>query len=481
MGESKNFLQILNSSKYKYLVEDYDIRDIDLGDAYKRFGKFIVNAINNKLRVYIKPDVDCDGVFSAIQIKMLFDKLYYENYVVEPITERTHGIDDYFARTVIQSYDAVIIVDSSTNCIEQLNKMAEYGKKVMVIDHHMPSVDLSDYHENVTMINSKFINEDFCFSAGALISLLCYDFFKGFKVERRDFIELGAITIYSDSCFIDKWNLAIIRLSQIFSEYVIPQCIRPFMNEYCVYGRDFFNYTLNNRINACLRGEEFSIINNFIQGIYEMDKIEECYKKSKEYTEQLIQTCNVVSMKNIVFVFLSEGGKASNYTGLVANYYSTLTNKACYVVSQDLKCSLRDAQQRDLLHITMLYFRGGGHKCAFGFKLRYDQLQEFQKFCEMLDNFLKDNISEDIIVEDFRYLNEMADFNEVSNVNALIKHRITKEDTIKKYKSIFNIQIGSNKVVAFKPVRYGDIIYIKPSLGKNTNKLNVVSMEVGGL
>lgn len=113
-------------------VNDYNDLD-NINEAVECF----VKHYNNKDKIAIIPDEDCDGYTSSAML-YLYIKSLDADYPIEYILHdqpKQHGLVD-IDLSKFDDAKLIIIADASTNDATQCNELIAKGKSVVVLDHH---------------------------------------------------------------------------------------------------------------------------------------------------------------------------------------------------------------------------------------------------------------------------------------------------------------------------------------------------------
>ncbi len=412
------FLEELQRRNLGYVIDGTPFQPIAPKNT-ERFANLILKAVEENLRVFIDPDCDPDGYFSALIIKRMFDNIGYTNYVVGKHTSKRHTIRKaYISGIINEGFDVIIIVDSSTNDMELINFIVDCGKLCAVIDHHSPKYSFAQYPAGSIIINPmiEYVESTIIYnkmSAGAICALIC-DYTLRSKFNCRNNTELymyGYITLYSDCCDMsNQYNIAYIRAyqnTQIFSSDIIQM----FWDEtYSHFDRNFCSFRLVPRINALMRTESFDLLHKLFFDFESIDDIEttknlieEIYVNCKLYTQELVSKCTLQQHKNFSIVFLPADAERSarNFTGLVANQFASQLNQTCiclFTTSQaEYNGSVRDPYSRDMLSVFQPLCSAAGHGPAFGLEIPSSSLPSLIMMLDALEELFQDK-QQDIIV-----------------------------------------------------------------------------------
>lgn len=448
--------------------------------------EFIDDIKNNPdSKLMIDVDYDPDGVIAGVQIFDTVKEVGIENVTVHIPKSKRHGIDDDVIHELQDNgFTHLIILDSSTNEMDMLRKISDLGVKVLIIDHHVPDYTISEYPENVLIINNKLCEEDKEvreLSAGFLTYLVTEDIRKHFNLSRSKFnFVWGYITLISDSCELSEEYIKPIILDISKYEPYIPRQVKLFMGIYDELNRSFVSYRFINRINSVFRSNRSDLIRKLFFELDELEsyeiqalkaEIDDIYStisdKVKRFTEHLhnfvkdLGSFIAVDMSKAISKTTLSTDYLVNATGQFAGNLSREYNKPCLcLMPQDkhvYKCSMRDGTGLiDLYEVGEKFnLNGGGHRGAYGFTIpRYD-LDELEM---LLSTLSLDNTSDSLIdcdslsyVEFKHMVNQVAMYNEVAG-NRLCKLKLKR--TLNS--SFIAEDIGSLRVFSMRDVQLKD-------------------------
>lgn len=159
----------------KYLSNTYE--DIytpeTLGEDLLKSGvKMLVNVINNNGKIWLPVDADCDGFTSAAifinYLYSLFPAFTVNNVEWSFHEGKTHGLKPFIDEIETKKYDLVVCIDSSSNDIEEMERLHAVGTQILVLDHHDVTIEVPDY---VVLINSQLNNYPNPYLSGAGVAL----------------------------------------------------------------------------------------------------------------------------------------------------------------------------------------------------------------------------------------------------------------------------------------------------------------------
>lgn len=470
--------------------------------GWEHVKQFLLDIVVNKKSVYIEGDYDVDGLCSALVIQEALKGLGVKNYYTYRYRKRTHSVDSVAVQQCVQGhYDYFIVSDTGSSDLGLLMKLAQYGIKAIVLDHHDTDLVYEDFGDDIAIINTTLENAlgaNLHLSAGALcfivMDLLYQALGKKIPVSLSAF---AVVSLFSDVISMrDPLNRGLYYLVTSQPEEQLPVQVTYFKNDYTRFNARHIGYWYAPRINACFRSEQFQVINRlFFEDIPAAERadainaIEKIYVKSRDLvsvvSDIMLNFC--VELNNFVYADLGkadpyyrvEDYKLYNYTGLVANKLSSVYSKTAIVTCSQLgsiKGSLRDFCGRNYLAVFKQLCNAGGHDAAFGFKLN---ALDYDQFIHDLDNvdrkFSIDSVGNaPVVIEvddwepaDEAMLLDAALYNEFASPGVpvvLIRKRIigaiTERKTDYNYKYDWDgIEIQSNSRIAF-----GCCADLKPTL-----------------
>lgn len=364
----------------------------------------INNAIANDDNIAVFGDYDADGVCAMAILFLLLTELRAKKHSAKPITVRApkrisegYGLSEAAVDEVNDGL--LIVVDNGISAIDAIDKAKHKGLSVVVLDHHLPGVDLP----NADVIVDPFVDwaetdTGFC-GAGLAFKLaelmLQEEKDKGLLYKLN---ALAAIATVADSVPLKDGNRAIVKqglaamnskqmtqgLASIIAacsltkidEETIAFKIAPVLNAAGRLYDDGARY-----VSACLA-----------QNIHPMDSLAQKLVNINETRKQLVkEACEIAysqidpsEAKPAICVVPS---KYEGIVGIVAGKISEQYQVPAYVFSSNdgtLKGSGRaDTDEFNLFEFTQqvadLLDRYGGHAGAVGLVLQEERLPEFKR------------------------------------------------------------------------------------------------------
>lgn len=481
-------------------------------DSVDRFLSDIVESSHSESlrskRVFIYGDYDVDG---AMCVKIVMEGL--RSVGVSGIetfryVKRTHLLDKIAVQQCfLGGYDYFIICDTGSSDLALLNKIAGVGIKVMVFDHHETTLDYDDFNEEkIAVINTELENqkmdsgsEQFRLSAGALSYVILRKFFDSHGYEfDQSIAAYAAVSLFSDCMDMrNSLNRAIYYEARRLERRELPVLVSAFMNDYSTFCARYIGYWFAPRLNAALRSETFGTLNMLLfDDLSPVDmqyccmQIEEIYTGNREMVKEIADIISVKELDNFILgdlysvdKYYSVGdNKLANYTGLVANKLAEQYGKTAVVYCKNgvfFKGSVRDPFSRNYLSLFRQFCYAGGHKPAFGLKVRLFDFDDFISNIRNIDeNFSINTVSNKPIIisvagqePDNVLLEDMASYNEFSGQHlpeVFIKKQII--GSMREIKTAYNYKYvwGGYYIQSDHQLGFGTTVLLKPVKGITT-------------
>lgn len=376
---------------------------------YNKFKKFVVDAISNNKKILVYGDYDPDGLSCILAWKKYFYKMDYNNFHIFEYRERTHSIDEVAILEAIEGkYDYIIINDAGSSEMDKINKLINFGVKVILVDHHQTIYSYESYPEDCAIVNSTLENkhrrkkgysgEDLNVSAGALVFILLDKLLEDYRKYSRDLSAYALFSLYADCIDMSSdINRGIYHMAIGLGHATIPSEIAGFLNEYSSLNRRFVEFNMTPKINCAFRKEMFSPLNNvflakeyaqpnlvvdMVQNLAEMHSFSlNVVNKATDiiYYEKVgdFVVGNLNSVSSDIDI---ESTKLYNYTGLIANKLSERFKRPSVVycgLNNSVKGSFRDILGRNYLQTFRSFSQSEGHNAAFGIKLHVMEVPDF--------------------------------------------------------------------------------------------------------
>jgi len=143
-----------------------------LADMEKALGIFM-RALNDDARITVVGDYDVDGVTSSSLLRVFTRELGREIEIVLP-NRFTHGYgltDRILPDVMATKPDLVVTVDCGISSIETIRKLRDEGIDVIVLDHHIPGMELPPASAVVDPVRE---DSEFPFQGMAAVGVVFY-------------------------------------------------------------------------------------------------------------------------------------------------------------------------------------------------------------------------------------------------------------------------------------------------------------------
>ena len=450
--------------------------------------------------IYVLVDCDADGFTSAAIIINYIYQAYRYAIEIPKIENRLHYIlhsskQHGLADVVDQFPDncLVILPDSSTNDVEQMQELLDRGCKIVCMDHHEADNYLPD-SENLVIINnqiSDYPNKNL--SAAGIVWQVCRAWDTMLEANYADdLVDLAALGVLSDmEDYRELENRALINkgLHNIKNPFFYYMCEK---NKFSIDKMGGINYMsvafyVTPFINAAVRSgtpEEKDLIFKSFLSMYAFEKVESQKRGHKgelvPLVEEAVRVCTNVKARqtklqdasmallekkiadehlteNGIIILLCEPGEVErNLAGLCANKIQAKYQHPCYVLTRSkelndkeyyFRGSGRNYSRSEVQDLRQLALSTGipefvqGHGNAHGFGIAESKIDEF---IEATNKLYKDIPQEPIYWVDFIWsLNEI-------DPNAILTIADAKDcwgqDLQEPYVAIENIPLDSCNV-----------------------------------
>lgn len=366
------------------------LRDISNQKAVKDTISFLETIKENKEKVLVYGDYDCDGVMSSSILVLALREfgITVNGYLPSRYLDG-YGLNVANVEKIAKSgYKVIFTTDNGVTAKEALNKARELGIKTIVLDHHeFSETPPCDYLLHPSLFRKK---EEVPISAGHLAFL-----FSKALLKRYDpyLLVLGATSTLSDTMPLKDDNRMLVRLGiSALNEYSFPS----FSLLYSEGDIDEESLTLSiiPKINAVGRLEKDTKINRLLS-FFTLESpskeklafyFNECNEKRKNLTKVKAEEISLKEGEKGIVYFsdLPEG-----INGLLASKLEAKYKKPVAIFSESelfkdrYLASLRAPKNFDLLvslsKMSVSFLSMGGHPQAMGCSINKGDLNLFKK------------------------------------------------------------------------------------------------------
>jgi single-stranded-DNA-specific exonuclease len=393
----KNTKKFLNKREVKsqktldrFLAPNFEnLRPAD--DTLKEVVQKTKEAIKQEKKLLIWGDEDVDGVTSTLIMKLLFKKIFgieVKHYVPDRRKEgyslSKKGIDKAYKKGI----NLILTVDSGTNSLSEIEYLKKKGMDIIITDHHEVKEKLP---KKISILNPKIHSFGYKYLCGAGVAfkfadrMLSEHYNKTTREWSKDLPEipiyafigtiLDKVPLLDENRIILKEGLKHLKesnkpsFSLLATKRNIQKALIPLASGVKKLTWDFFS------ANSMAEAED----------IYEQLRTKNSLwnKKARgEFTsikEELNKGNLVIFRKNLDYrVASSVANRAKDYTNLPVFII--------YTLDSEIRGDGRGPKGFDLIavldKVKDLMIEYGGHKCACGFKLKKDKLEEFKERTE---------------------------------------------------------------------------------------------------
>lgn len=421
--------------------QESDLRDANLFTDIGKITDKIKKAIDEKKKILIYGDYDCDGICSST---ILYLYLKSEGANVDVFIpnrfENGYGISVDAIDEILSNFmpDLIITVDLGITAVEEVEILKQEGVDVIITDHHIPLEEVPD----CLILDPKHNNENYGFDAlcGAGVAMKLVEALAG-RGEANKYLEFAGIATVGDIVPLVDENRVIAKLG--IDRINSGDCHKSltFLIKKMELGEissTDISFKIVPRLNACGRMDNAIKVFDFL--ISEDDKeLEEkyqeiesdnnlrlvCIDKGNKIIDKELEKLNIDEPSVLVSGDFHEG-----IIGILASRVCHEYNKPTIIFTETengtLKGSGRSIPSIDLHKLVSELNDGllenfGGHKMAIGVEILPEAFETFKK--RLNDKILEVSKPSDFLNEKNKYdiLVTEDDFSEkfLSEVNLL--------------------------------------------------------------
>ena len=443
-----NALEI-DDVKYQELVRPTSISEIEDPLNFQNIEKAIDRirlAINNREKIMIYGDYDCDGICSTSILVKAFNKINYQvGYYIPSRYKNGYGINEEMVDLINQKgYKLIITVDNGVSQIDAIRKAKNYGIDVIVTDHHEILKDIPDCY---CLVHPFLKKKDILPQCGAYVAFMISILLLG-KIDPY-LLSLASLATISDMMPLLEYNRILVKNGiKLMNENKYPQF--GILLNYEKIDETSLSYSLAPKINAIGRVKDDTSVNKVVKyfNTKNLDELVDLANYINEVNEERRQMCNEAfsSIKiddnddkiNVVLIpSLKEG-----LIGLVASRLVNQFKKPAIVFTRSennlLKGSGRSLEGFSLAdsfnQLGNLLVAYGGHALAGGLTIEEEKFEIFKKEINLLAKnsiFTPKNVKiiemdiDDFSYENFLLIKNLSPYGE-SFEEPLLSYKINK-------------------------------------------------------
>ncbi len=368
----------------------------------------ILDAINNKERIVIYADYDCDGIPGATIINDFFKKIGFDNFEVY-IPHRQnegYGMNIEAVRTLAsRGTDLIITVDSGITDFEPINEARKLGLCVIVTDHHETKETLPDAYAviNPKRADDNYPNKGLSGSGVAFKLVQALVSFGNFRVENGwekwllDLASIGTIAdmvpLTGENRVIARFGLCVLKKTKRIG---LQNLFRKLKIENQRITEEDIGFSIGPRINAASRMGVPSVAFKFISTTNEEEAIKSLNYLEKKNNDRKKLVGNMMKESELLIkdkdsfdvIVIGKDDWTPGVAGLVANKLVDIYGKMSFVWGREgkgkIKGSCRSNGNVSLVDIMSsvdkeILCEYGGHHMAGGFSITDGRVADFEK------------------------------------------------------------------------------------------------------
>lgn len=382
----------------------------------------IFKAFDNREKVAVYGDYDCDGIMSTSIVVATFEKLGYPiTYKLPSRYQDGYGltvksVEDFYA----QGISLIITVDNGISQVSAIERATELGIDVIVTDHHELLGELPQAFAIMHPIISGYGEVVSC---GAYVALLLSKALLGYFDEYL--VALAGIATISDMMPLKEYNREVVKLAIEYinrnkyinlmklaevnevSESVIAMKVAPKLN---AVGRMTMGTELNVLVEY-ITTKDIRRVNDIYTWIYEVNE------SRKETMKEATANIDDIDLEAPAIVMITEENEGM--LGLLAARFVNTYARPSIVFTRDsneahlLKGSARSRKGFNIgkafVNLSDLLAKFGGHELAGGCTLKAENFDTFKKrFNDLAATYLFEEQVEkviDITKNDLNFMN----------------------------------------------------------------------------
>lgn len=436
--------QIIESKQYKNIQDKYkvnsllakilDAHDYDeknLRDflnprlIYHDFSLFleadmtldrIHEAIENKEKICIYGDYDCDGILATAILVNAFKELGVQvGYHIPNRYHDGYGLNvDRVKQIAQKGYSLIITVDNGVKAFEAVEVANELGVDVIITDHHQMDIELPDA---CAVIHTK-ISPDYPFKeiSGGFVAYKLASSLLGH--QDKYLYSLAAITTISDMMPLLDENRSLLKHGLIFmSEEKYPQ-LELLLGENQKYNSTTIGFIIAPKINSFGRLPEICHPNNLVK-YFLKDASKELMMKISTLANQINDKRKTMTTQqyslakdaiNDNYLYFSSPDIHEGLIGLIASRYTRQYDRPSFVMHYDKEQHLYKGSARSVdgfsLHEFFMQHQDlletfGGHDKAGGFSVKDEHYNDLNQAIEnSLKNITLSSIKNVILLDE---------------------------------------------------------------------------------
>ena len=398
--------------------------------------KRIIQAIQDKEKIWIYGDYDVDGITSTSIMKIFFKSLEVDvdYYIPDRLTEGyglNNGAMDYIHE---KGGQLIITVDCGITSMDVVEHCNVLGMDIIITDHHQCGEELPNA---IAVVNPHRRDEDYPFSklagvgvAFKVIQALAHEM--NVEVDFKELLPIVAIGTVADVVSLTGENRVIVKnglkLIKDCPNYGIQELIKVTQLENKEISSGHIGFVIGPRINAAGRIGSAKIgVKLFTTVVKEeaaeiAKNLDEENKKRQEIEGEILKEAEMIVSENIdvenrKVLILSKENWHSGVIGIVSSRITEKYHRPSVVITVEGdkgKGSARSISTFDiydaLYQCKDLFLNFGGHKQAAGLSIKSDNIETLNK---RLNNIADEILTQEDLISE-TVVDSEINFNDIS-------------------------------------------------------------------
>ena len=404
--ETEKLSKHINLKYDTHLHEADKIKDID------KAIEILYQAIQEKKKIAIYADYDCDGIPGATILSELFDKIKYANYLVYIPHRHNEGYGVHMAaidKLIEQEVGLMITIDLGITNIKEIAYAKERGLQVLLTDHHLPIRDeqgaqiipSADAIVNMKQDDCKYIDKNLC--GCATIWKVIQAFIKKYGAEygveqgwEKTLLDMVALSTVADMVPLIGENRALAH----FGMKVLKINKRPGLNRILYNAKEnkakineeTIGFAIAPRLNSASRMDDprlaFLTLSDKVNGHVYADRLEALNINRKTAVKDSMTEINDEHVHDEI-ILIANPDWNPGILGLIASRVVEEQGRMTLVVGGrddegNYKGSVRAGHDTEnvvqvLSEVADLLIHFGGHEAAGGFKVHESNIEKLRQ------------------------------------------------------------------------------------------------------
>ena len=390
------------------ILHPRDLYSVSQSECIQSFKQRIQQALDQKEKVLIAGDYDCDGIMSTTILHEGLSQLGLEcGYYIPDRIQEGYGLSE---KTVQMAYDKgyslIITCDNGVKAKDALQKAQELKMSVIVTDHHI----LPETVECEVLVHPDLLEPCFSSLCGAGVAFECM---RALNVISDEFVEYAAIASIADCMRVGGQTRSIIQKGLALMNEKGNIHFDPFITRHPINERDAA-FQIAPKINAVGRLSNIANVNTFVrymecqsapQVAAYAQSVNQINNKRKELSNFVYGKAQVLINPMHSVLFAADEQFPEGIIGLAAGNLCSQYGKPAIVgtINPDgIKCSMRAPKGFNCVEFLADFdgfLQHGGHEQAAGMTVDPTRYEDFKAYLIEKGHHYKWQAQEETLVE----------------------------------------------------------------------------------